>query len=132
MRFLPTKIHGILDYTTGLFLIAAPWIFGFADVSPAARWVPILLGIGAILYSLITNYELGVVKTLSMPTHLWLDALSGVFLAASPWLFGFSDRVYLPHLLLGIFEIVASLVTQTTPEPQTGTGYLRTHSQGKH
>jgi len=90
------------------------------------------LGIGAILYSLITNYELGVVKTLSMPTHLWLDALSGVFLAASPWLFGFSDRVYLPHLLLGIFEIVASLVTQTTPEPQTGTGYLRTHSQGKH
>jgi hypothetical protein len=131
MRFLSTKMHGVLDYMTGLLLIASPWIFGFADDGPA-MWVPIILGIGAILYSLLTNYELGVIKTLSMPTHLWLDALSGVFLAASPWLFGFSDRVYLPHLLLGIFEIVASLVTQTTPEHQTGTGYLRTDSQGRH
>jgi hypothetical protein len=130
MRFLSTKIHGVLDYMTGLLLIAAPWLLGFADQGPAT-WVPVVLGIGAILYSLMTNYELGVIKTLSMPTHLWLDALSGAFLAASPWIFGFSDRVYLPHLLLGIFEIAASLVTQTTPHPHT-TGHYRTETQGRH
>lgn len=129
MRFLPTKIHGVLDYMTGLLLIAAPWILGFADDGPAT-WVPVILGISAIVYSLFTNYELGMIKTLSMPTHLWLDTLSGVFLAASPWIFGFSDRVYLPHLILGIFEIVASLVTQTTPEHQAGN--LRTDAHGKH
>jgi hypothetical protein len=127
MRFLPTKIHGVLDYMTGLLLIAAPWLLGFADQGPAT-WVPVVLGLGAILYSLVTNYELGAIKMLSMPTHLWLDALSGAFLAASPWIFGFSDRVYLPHLLLGIFEIVASLVTQTTPQT---TGHYRTETQGR-
>lgn len=30
MRFIPTKIHGVLDYIAGLALIAAPWLFGFA------------------------------------------------------------------------------------------------------
>ena len=130
MRFLPTKIHGVLDYMTGLLLIAAPWLLGFADQGPAT-WVPVVLGIGAILYSLVTNYELGAIKMLSMPTHLWLDCLSGAFLAASPWIFGFSDWVYLPHLLLGIFEIVASLVTQTTPHPHTA-GHYRTETQGRH
>jgi hypothetical protein len=128
MRFLPTKIHGVLDYMTGLLLIASPWLLDFADDGPAT-WIPVILGISAILYSLFTNYELGMVKTLSMPTHLWLDTLSGIFLAASPWIFGFSDRVYLPHLILGIFEVVASLVTQTTPEHQTGN--LRTDAPGK-
>ena len=129
MRFLSTKIHGMLDYSTGLFLIAAPWILGFADDGPAT-WIPVILGISAIVYSLFTNYELGMSKTLSMPTHLWLDALSGVFLAASPWIFDFDERVYLPHLILGIFEVVASLVTQTAPEHQTGN--LRTDASGKH
>ncbi len=51
-----------------------------------------------------------------------IDFLSGVFLAASPWLFGFAEEVYLPHLILGIFEIGASLMTKTTPDVQIGAG----------
>jgi hypothetical protein len=64
----------------------------------------------------MTNYELGVVKTLSMKTHLTLDIMSGIFLAASPWIFGFADTVYMPHLIFGILEIGASLMTKTQPE----------------
>jgi hypothetical protein len=33
-------------------------------------------------------------------------------LTISPFLFGFADQVYLPHLLFGLFSIVASLVTR--------------------
>ncbi|WP_376090925.1 hypothetical protein ACE7GA_20790 [Roseomonas sp. CCTCC AB2023176] len=112
MRFIPTRIHGVLDYGTGVLLIALPWLSGFAD-GTAAQWVPVLLGAGAIAYSLLTDYELGVAPVIPMPVHLALDGGSGILLAASPWLFGFADRVWAPHLILGLFEIGASLLTVT-------------------
>lgn len=115
MRVIPTKVHGVLDYLVGLVLIAAPWLFGFAD-GGAETWVPVILGAGTILYSLFTDYEAGVSRTLSMPAHLGLDLAAGALLALSPWLFGFADEVYWPHLLVGLFEIVASLMTRTVPE----------------
>lgn len=114
MRFIPTRIHGILDYLVGALLIAAPWIFHFYH-GGAETWVPVTLGIAAFVYSLLTDYELGAARMLSMPAHLWLDLLSGIVLAASPWLFGFSDYVYLPHLVLGLFEVLASLTTKRVP-----------------
>ena len=114
MRFIPTMIHGVMDYAMGLLLIAAPWLLGFAD-GGAETWVPVILGAGAIVYSLATDYEFGAVRAISMPVHLGLDAASGALLAASPWLFGFDDRVWLPHLILGLVEIGAAVTTQTHP-----------------
>src|SRR4051794_17242816 len=101
MRFIPTRIHGIVDYLTGLMLIAAPWLFGFAGRG-AETWVPVILGASAIAYSLATKYEWGVLPALPMPAHLALDAGSGLLLAASPWLFGFSHYVWAPHLFVGL------------------------------
>jgi len=115
MRIIPTKVHGILDYLVGVLLAVSPWLFGF-NRGGAETWVPVVLGAGAILYSLFTNYEWGVARKLSMPTHLTLDLLSGVFLAASPWIFGFADEVYLPHVIFGILEIGVSLMTKRQPE----------------
>jgi hypothetical protein len=113
MRFISTKVHGVLDYLMGVLLIASPWIFDFAR-GGAETWVPVVLGAGAIVYSLFTDYEYSISRKLSMGTHLTLDLLSGIFLAASPWIFGFADYVYLPHLILGILEIGASLMTERT------------------
>jgi hypothetical protein len=121
MKFIPTKVHGYLDYMMGLLLIAAPWLFDFAD-GGAKQWIPVILGSGAIIYSLMTDYELGVSRIISMPTHLTLDLISGILLAASPWLFGFADEVYIPHLVLGILEIGASLTTKRQPEHHAGPG----------
>jgi hypothetical protein len=114
MRFINTRAHGMIDYLMGILLIVSPWLFGFADGS-AAQWVPIILGLSALLYSFITDYELGLLKILSMKVHLIIDLISGIFLAASPWIFGFADEVYLPHLILGIAEIGASTMTKQHP-----------------
>lgn len=124
MKFLSTQIHGILDYSLALLLVASPWLFGFADIGTQAESiVPILLGIGVAAYSLFTDYEWGAVRGIPMVTHLWIDALGGLFLAASPWIFGFASEVYLPHLILGIGEIGAAFFTKTVPsshnEPKT-------------
>lgn len=120
MRFIPTRVHGYLDYIMGLLLIAAPWLFDFAD-GGAKQWIPVILGAGAIVYSLMTDYELGVSRAISMPTHLMLDLVSGIFLAVSPWLFEFADEVYAPHLILGILEIGAALTTKRQPEHRANT-----------
>lgn len=117
MRFIPTKVHGVLDYLMGLLLIVAPWLLGFAS-DGADTAVPVTLGIAVIIYSLLTRYELGVVPAIPMPAHLWLDAASGALLAASPWLFGFADYIWWPHLVFGLLEIGAAVTTQTVPTSQ--------------
>ena len=111
MRFLPTRLHGVVDYVWGLALLASPWVLGFADV-PAAKWIAVVFGIGAILYSLVTAYELGVVPLLPMRLHLVLDGLAGFILAITPWGFGFAERVFWPFVLFGLFSVAASLVTR--------------------
>jgi len=114
MRFIPTRAHGMMDYLAGIIMIGAPWVLGFAN-GGAAHWIPVVLGIGVIVYSLLTDYELGVVRLIPMPAHLGLDIVSGIFLAISPRLFGFAGVVFLPHLIIGLLEIGAGLMTHTRP-----------------
>jgi hypothetical protein len=114
MRFIPTWLHGVLDYPLGLVLIAVPWLGGFADQT-AAMWVPVGIGIAMIVLSAMTRYEAGMVPILPMTTHLTFDALAGMLLASSPWLFGFADRVWMPHLIVGIGEFLAAMTTQVYP-----------------
>lgn len=114
MRFISTRAHGTIDYLIGVLLIAAPWLFGFA-ANGAETWVPVVLGISVIVYSLLTDYERGAAPVLSMRTHLWLDGLGGALLAASPWLFGFADLVWAPHLTFGLLEVGLALMTRTVP-----------------
>jgi SPW repeat len=112
----------MMDYVIGVLLIAAPWLFNF-NRGGAETWVPVILGAGVILYSLFTDYELGAVRRIPMPTHLMLDLGGGVLLAVSPWLFGFSDYVWAPHLIVGLIEIGTSLMTRRVPD----TGHRGTH-----
>ena len=112
MRFLPTRLHGVIDYLWGAALLSTPWLLGFSDVS-AAKWLAVAFGLGAFLYSAVTDYELGLLRILPMPVHLAIDGLSGALLAVSPWLFGFAGVVFLPHLILGLIELGTSLMTET-------------------
>jgi hypothetical protein len=114
MRFISTRTHGVLDYATGVLLIAAPWLFGFSDAGLAA-WIPIGVGIALLAASLMTDYELGAVRAIPMPAHLAMDGLEGVLLIASPWLFGFADRIWWPHVVVGLLELGAAMMTERTP-----------------
>lgn len=117
---ISSKTHAILDYLVGLLLMAAPWLLGFAD-DTAATVIPVALGASTLVYSLFTNYEYALARMIPYRVHLTIDMIAGIVLLASPWLFGFSDRIYLPHVILGAFEIVAVLLsrkaTSTVPKP---------------
>ena len=125
MRFIPTRVHGVLDYVTAGVLIAAPSMLGFRK-NGMQTWLPIALGVGTIGYSLLTDYELGLFKIIPMPMHLVLDAANGALLAASPWLFGFAEEISAPHLGLGLFEIVVTASSQATPARAADSGVRST------
>lgn len=114
MKPITTKVHGWIDYIVGILLIAAPWLFNFAR-NGAETWVPVYLGIAILVYSLMTNYELGLFRLISMRTHLALDMVGGILLAASPWLFGFVNHVWQPHLVLGILVMGVVMMTRRDP-----------------
>jgi hypothetical protein len=114
MRFIPTKFHAPLDYIVGAVLIAAPWIFDFSGHT-APTVLSIVLGAGLILYSLITDYELGVWKIAPMAVHNLIDIVAGALLAASPFIFDFSDegaKVWVPFVVIGVAAIFLGLTTK--------------------
>ncbi len=83
--------------------------------------MPIVLGAGILVMSLITDYELSLTRVIPMGAHLAVDGLGGALLAVSPWLFGFADRTYWPHLIIRIAEIGVSLITRTRPDTASHT-----------
>lgn len=121
MRPISTKLHGIGDYIISCVLIFLPWIAGFT-IYNGARWVMVIAGTLGIIYSLVTRYEAGYIGLISMQTHLVFDAIMGVVLIASPWLFHFAQYVYLPHLIAGAVILLITVLTKphpvTSPKPE--------------
>lgn len=115
LRVIPTSVHGMIDYVASGALYATPALLGLNDVPPSSRTLRLASG-AAVASSLVTDYELGVVKLVPMRAHLMLDALSGALIASSPWLFGFAkegSRHWLPHALMGATGVVISLMSKT-------------------
>lgn len=55
LKLVPMRIHLIIDYMTGLFLILSPWLFGFADEA-SNFWMPhVIVGVLVVVYALLTN-----------------------------------------------------------------------------
>lgn len=118
MRRITTQMHGVADYITSVALITAPMLINEKKTSPESI-IPMALGAGTLVTSLMTDYELGVSKNIKMPVHLGIDIASGLFLAASPWIFGFSKRTWVPHVAIGLMEVAIALTTETEPYQDT-------------
>ena len=117
---ISVKTHAIIDYVVGVLLVLAPFILGFAE-GGAAMWVPILLGLSIIVYSLLTRYQLSVAKVIPLKAHLALDAIGGLVLLVSPWLFGFAELIWWPHVLVGLAELgVVAMTDRKSPEARHG------------
>ena len=112
-KLFSTKTHGVLDYLSVGLLLALPRVLKWDK-----KATNLLTGaaMGTLVYSLLTDYELGAARVLPMKTHLALDGASGLLLAAAPFVFLQEDQATTAALVgLGLFEITASLTTETTP-----------------
>ncbi|MFN2637801.1 MAG: hypothetical protein ABR585_12320 [Gemmatimonadaceae bacterium] len=59
-KFIPFKIHGVIDVLGGLFILVSPWLLGFADV-PTARNFFVVTAIVSFIVVALTDYSLRVV-----------------------------------------------------------------------
>ncbi|MFN6944710.1 MAG: hypothetical protein ACK4ND_07160 [Cytophagaceae bacterium] len=122
LRFIPTKVHGMMDYGFGAFMSGMAFLGPNKNKKkvkkrPAQRYVPLGLAIGATAYSLFTKYELGLIKKVPMKVHLGIDMASGLFLGLAPYVFKMDDRLKKAFVGLGAFEVMAGLLTKTeTPK----------------
>ncbi|MGH7604277.1 MAG: SPW repeat domain-containing protein [Gemmatimonadaceae bacterium] len=55
-RLIPFKIHGAIELVAGIFVLVAPWIFGFAGIN-APRNFFIVVGVVILLVFALTDYS---------------------------------------------------------------------------
>jgi succinate dehydrogenase/fumarate reductase cytochrome b subunit len=55
-KLIPFTVHGAVELITAIFLVIAPWLFGFHGVDGARNFF-IAAGIGLGLVYLMTNYQ---------------------------------------------------------------------------
>ena len=112
-------VHGVIHYVISLVLVLAPWAEGFAQEKTAAL-VPVGVGVLGLLNSLCTDYEFGLIPLITFSAHLALDTAFGLLLAASPWMFGFDDRISTPHLMFGLLQVTSAVLTRNVPARTPG------------
>ncbi|QJD94855.1 hypothetical protein HH214_02655 [Mucilaginibacter robiniae] len=110
--FIPTKVHGVLDYVLGAVITASPWLFSFTDdAGGAALFIPVISGSLLLIMTIFTDHEVGLVRAIPIQLHLAIDVIAGFTLFIAPFLYGFYPHVFLPHVLLGLLLMGTGIFT---------------------
>src|SRR3954452_19040401 len=115
-RPIDSTLHGATDYTVGTTLMTAfPKLAGVEGTQSADQ----IRAFGAIHagYSLLTDYPLGVVKVIPYKTHLALDAVGALAVAATQFVTGQwkkGAKQWVPHVALAAFELASLLMSDPT------------------
>jgi hypothetical protein len=113
VRFIPTIAHGVADYFVGLIVISLPFMLG---IGGTPRQILIALGVIVVLYSLVTDYELGAFRYLRIRFHLLLDAAFGIVMLFLPMLLDMPDIAHWPFYVLGALALVLTVTTKIRAE----------------
>lgn len=95
-RFITKTLHAYLDYPVAFGLIIMPFILSLGTSSPFAVTLSVVTGIAALILTILTDHQLGVVRVLPYKLHLAVDGMVGVVFLIAPFLLGFSglDAAY--------------------------------------
>jgi hypothetical protein len=119
---LSTRAHGVLHYNTAAVLIVVPAIVllsGGSSDGTVSEWstaMGLLFVVGVLILglALLTRYELGIVRAVPMAGDIAVDIVVGLVLIASPWVLGFADLVWWPHVAVGVLAIASAALTRPT------------------
>jgi hypothetical protein len=113
--FISTKFYGVINYAAALLLLTSPWFLEYYKFGGAALFLPLLIGWLQLIMAIFSNNNHGFIKVFPMQMHLFLDVITGSFLMCSPFVFGFTDKVFWPQVLLGGLIFFAGVFTKGSP-----------------
>ncbi|HNR17139.1 MAG TPA: hypothetical protein PKG90_10790 [Chitinophagaceae bacterium] len=96
MKFITKQIHAYLDYPVALALMALPFLLKLGNSTPIAFYLSIVVGVAALILTVLTDHQLGVIRIIPYRIHLIVDALVGITFVVAPFLFNFqgTDALY--------------------------------------
>jgi hypothetical protein len=109
---ISTFTHGVLDYCTGILLVASPWLFHFNHVR-AESSIAWAFGGALLLLSVLTDYELSLLRFVPFPIHRFADLLLGIFLVGAPIHFATSVLPSVIFVAAGLLEFGTALLTRS-------------------
>lgn len=89
MKFVTKQIHAYLDYPVAIALIGLPFLLGLGTSNPLAFQLSVITGIAALILTILTDHQLGVIRVVSYRIHLLVDFLVGVVFILAPFIFSF-------------------------------------------
>jgi hypothetical protein len=113
--FIPSLVHGVLDYPLAAVLIAGPLVLRFDD--SAATVIALVFGGGAAVLAVGTAWSTGIVKVIPPLLHGYADVAVTVTLIVLPFAVGFSSHTtaLVFYLVVGVGGLAATLATRFEP-----------------
>ncbi len=114
MGRLSPRVHGILDYLTILLLILSPYLFGMQS---AASVFTYSLAFIHLALTLLTDFEMGLLRIIPLPVHGAIELLVSILLVVVATAFRFWNDVtsfYFYLVFAGVLFIVWLFSTYNT------------------
>ncbi|MBX9579047.1 MAG: hypothetical protein K2X87_01965 [Gemmataceae bacterium] len=89
MRFIDRRIHAYIDYPIAAALLVLPFVLGLGGSNPAAKWLSVVVGAAALVLTVFTDHETGLIRVVPYWLHVAVDRLVGVTFAVAPLVLGF-------------------------------------------
>ncbi len=103
MKIISSKVHGLLDYATVIFLLAAPTIFQMEGTLCTFTYV--LAGVHFALTAL-TAFEVGLIKVIPFRVHGILEVVAAIALAGIALWFRSNDDNFGFYFYLGLAIVI--------------------------
>jgi len=120
--FISKKSYAVLNYLTGACLMLAPWYIPGSNGQPfyvhaggAILFLPLIIGWLQLVMTFFSASPYGVIRQFPVQMHCFQNVLTGSFLIASPFIYGFCDVIWWPHVLCGAVLMILGLFTTNSP-----------------
>ncbi len=84
-----SRLPSPVSHPVAIALITLPFLLGLGSSNPLALQLSVGTGIAALILTLLTDHQLGLVPVIPYRIHLMVDFLVGVVFIIAPFIFSF-------------------------------------------